>query len=256
MSKTSNQSVSGSSEQPKVVVSSTDPMRNTIVLWCSLMLLLGMGCVIDFVYLGSAPIPRIIRIVFVILLLGLVLHSNIVVLLGLMITSLILRESTQLKSFDLYVSAITVLISLGLLYWMIRYQSIRRTVCEMAFDFCKRNRESQSHDASKAKVILTMQNGIEFALKCVCVVLLAIALLFNQPWTTNTNAWLQWSLTNKQVLWPGPLLIVIVIGLIVVVNEFGWRRKTTPQKKMYLRCISVRLQYPDMRRIVRQRIKR
>ncbi|MFY8199459.1 MAG: hypothetical protein ACOVLE_02220, partial [Pirellula staleyi] len=83
MSKTSNQSVSGSSEQPKVVVASTDPMRNTIVLWCSLMLLLGMGCVIDFVYLGSAPIPRIIRIVFVILLLGLVLHSNIVVLLGL-----------------------------------------------------------------------------------------------------------------------------------------------------------------------------
>lgn len=233
-----------------------DPMRNTIVLWCSLMLLLGMGCVIDFVYLGSAPIPRSIRIVVVILLLGLVLHSNIVVLLGLMITSLILRESTQLKSFDLYVSAITVLISLGLLYWMIRYQSIRRTVCEMAFDFCKLNRESQSHDASKDKVMFTMQNGIELALKLICVVLLAIALLFNQPWTTNTNAWLQWSLTNKQVLWPGPLLIVIVIGLIVVVNELGWRRKTTPQKKMYVRCISVRLQYPDLQRIVRQRIKR
>ncbi|MFY8199539.1 MAG: hypothetical protein ACOVLE_02640, partial [Pirellula staleyi] len=177
-------------------------------------------------------------------------------LLGLMITSLILREPTQLKSFDLYVSAITVLVSLGLLYWMIRYQSIRRTVCEMAFDFCKRNGESQSRDASKDKVVLMMQNGIELALKLVCVVLLAIALLFNQPWTTNTNAWLQWSLTNKQVLWPGPLLIVIVIGLIVVVNEFGWRLKTTPQKKMYLRCISVRLQYPDMRRIVRQRIKR
>ena len=52
------------------------------------------------------------------------------------------------------------------------------------------------------------------------------------------------------------LLIVIVIGLIVVVNEFGWRRKTTGQKKLTLRCNAVRILYPDMQRIVRHRIKR
>ena len=256
MSETSIRSESGSSNQPTAVVSSMDPMRNTIVLWCSLLLMLGMGCAIDFVYLGSAPIPRIARIAIVILLLWLVIHSNIVLLFGLMVTSLILREPTHMKSFDLSVSVITVLVSLGLLYWMVGYQSIRRTVCEVAYDFCNVNRESQSNRESTDKIMLAIQNGIEVGLKLICVVLMAIAILFNQPWTTNTNAWLQWSLTNKQVLWPGPLLIVIVIGLIVVVNEFGWRRKTTVQKKLTLRCNSVRILYPDMQRIVRHRIKR
>jgi len=221
-----------------------------------LMLMLGMGCAIDFVYIGSAPIPRIVRITIVILLLWLVNHSNIVLLFGLMVTSLIMREPTRLESFDLFVSVITVLVSLGLLYWMVRYQSIRRTVCEVAWDFCNVNRESQSNRESTDKFTLAIQNGIEVGLKLICVVLLAIAILFNQPWTTNTNAWLQWSLANKQVLWPGPLLIVIVIGLIVVINEFGWRRKTTGQKNLYLRCNSVRILYPDMQRIVRHRIKR
>jgi len=256
MSETSNRSESGSSEQPTAVVSSIDPMRHTMVFWCSLMLMLGMGCAIDFVYMGSAPIPRIARIAIVILLLWLFNHSNIVVLFGLMVTSLILRDPTRLKDFDLSVSVINVLVSLGLIYWMVRYQSIRRTVCEVACDFCDVNRESQSNRESTDKIMLAIQNGIAVGLKLICVVLLAIAILFNQPWTTNTNAWLQWSLTNKQVLWPGPLLIVIVIGLIVVVNEFGWRRKTTGQKKLNLRCISVRILYPDMQRIVRHRIKR
>jgi lysylphosphatidylglycerol synthetase-like protein (DUF2156 family) len=256
MSETTNRSESGSSEQPTAVVSSIDPMRNTIVLWCTLMLILGMGCTIDFVYLGSAPIPRVARIAIVILILWLVNHSNIVVLFGIMVTSLILRDPTRLKDFDLSVSIINVLVSLGLLYWMVRYQSIRRTVCEVACDFCDVNRESQSNRESTDKIMLAIQSGIEVGLKLICVVLLAIAILFNQPWTTNTNAWLQWSLTNKQVLWPGPLLIVIVIGLIVVVNEFGWRRKTTGQKKLTLRCNSVRILYPDMQRIVRHRIKR
>ena len=256
MSETSKRSESGSSEQPTAVVSSMGPMRNTIVLGCSLMLMLGMGCAIDFVYVGSAPIPGIIRIAIVFLLLWLVNHSNIVLLFGLMVTSLILREPTRLESFDLFVSVITVLVSLGLLYWMVRYQSIRKTVCEVACDLCNVNRQSQSNRESTNKIMFAIQNGIEVGLKLICAVLLAIAILFNQPCTTNTNSWLQWSLTNKQVLWPGPLLIVIVIGLIVVVNEFGWRRKTTGQKKLTLRCNAVRILYPDMQRIVRHRIKR
>lgn len=256
MSETSNRSESGRSEQSTAVVSSMDPMRNTIVFWCNLMLMLGMGCAIDFVYVGSAPISRIVRIAIVILLLWLVNHSNIVLLFGLMVTSLILRESTRLENFDLLVSVITVFVSLGLLYWMVRYQSIRKIVCEVACDLCNVNRESQTNHESTNKIMLAIQNGIEVGLKLICVVLLATAILSNQPWTTNSNAWLQWSLTNKQVLWPGPLLIVIVIGLIVVVNEFGWRRKTTVQKKLSLRCNAVRILYPDMQRIVRHRIKR
>jgi hypothetical protein len=85
--------------------------------------------------------------------------------------------------------------------------------------------------------------------KILVFVLIAVFLLGHQPWTLESEPWFNWTLANKQVLWPGPSLIVIIFGVFLFLSELAWRMRTERQKRMFLRSDGAKSLYPDLRRI-------
>ncbi len=88
------------------------------------------------------------------------------------------------------------------------------------------------------------------------VVLLAVFLLTKVPVGRQFDSWLQWSLQNSQAVWPGALLMVLMIALLVVIRENAWRQLVPPQARLYLRSIQLIANYRDLFGFERHRLKR
>ena len=83
--------------------------------------------------------------------------------------------------------------------------------------------------------------------------LLATLMLGNNPLGGGNRQWISWVRESRQVLWPGPTLLVLMLGVAIVLREWAWRRKTHVQAALLLRTESLRLQYGDLMRAVKLR---
>lgn len=83
--------------------------------------------------------------------------------------------------------------------------------------------------------------------------LLATLMLGNNPLGGGNRQWISWVRESRQVLWPGPTLLVLMLGVAIVLREWTWRRKTRVQAALLLRTESLRLQYSDLMRAVKLR---
>ena len=80
--------------------------------------------------------------------------------------------------------------------------------------------------------------GFGFAfriLQMVIPVVLGIFLLTHIPVGQQSNNWLQWSRDHGQAVWPGSLLLVLLIAVFVFARENAWRQIASSQAKLYLR---------------------
>jgi len=250
------------SEQPtpeKSIDGELDSLRSAITAATSLVLLLAMGCAIDFAYLGSIEVPGLARLMIVVLLVWLAIRSNLVVMLIMMMVSLMLREPRGVENLNFASVLLTAFVSTGLLYWISRYEEIRRTLLAAVFALSISKTPNSSaprnHEPTDS-LFLMLQETVAASTKIILALLLSLLMLRNRPWAINPDPWFQWSLANQQVLWPGPTLIVVVLGTMILVNELAWRQKTSTQKKMYARSDAVRVHYPDLLRIVRLQRKK
>ena len=73
------------------------------------------------------------------------------------------------------------------------------------------------------------------ALQMVMSVSLGFVLLTNIPIGQQSSSWLQWSRVHGQAVWPGSLLLVLMIGLLVLARENAWRQFVSSQARLYLR---------------------
>ncbi len=73
------------------------------------------------------------------------------------------------------------------------------------------------------------------ALQMVMSVSLGSVLLTNIPIGQQSSSWLQWSRVHGQAVWPGSLLLVLMIGLLVLARENAWRQLVSSQARLYLR---------------------
>lgn len=87
------------------------------------------------------------------------------------------------------------------------------------------------------------------------VVLLAVFLLTNLPIGRQSDSWLQWSLQNGQAVWPGALLLVFMVALLVLARENSWRQLEPAQASLYLRSVQLIANYRDLFGFERQRLK-
>lgn len=94
-----------------------------------------------------------------------------------------------------------------------------------------------------------------WALHATLVVLFAVFLLTIVPVGRQYDSWLQWSLQNGQAVWPGALLIILMIALLVVVRENVWRQLEPSQARLYLRSIQLITSYRDLFGFERHRLK-
>ncbi|MFN7892603.1 MAG: hypothetical protein ACK5OC_20065 [Pirellula sp.] len=83
--------------------------------------------------------------------------------------------------------------------------------------------------------------------------LLATLMLGNNPLGGGNRQWISWVRESREVLWPGPTLLVLMLGVAIVLREWTWRRKTRVQAALLLRTESLRLQYSDLMRAVKLR---
>ena len=93
------------------------------------------------------------------------------------------------------------------------------------------------------------------ALQMVMSVVLGIFLLTNIPIGTQTSSWLQWSREHGQAVWPGSLLLVVMIGLMVLARENAWRQIAPSQARLYLRSQQLIANFRDLLSFERARLK-
>ena len=91
------------------------------------------------------------------------------------------------------------------------------------------------------------------AFQMTIVTILAMFLLTKLPIRRQSESWLQWSLQNGQAVWPGALLLSLMIALFAVAREIAWRQLDRSQASLYLRSVQLTANYRDLSRFERQR---
>ena len=224
--------------------------RKPAEIACSVFMLLVTGAAIDLLFVGSLPIWLSLRLTMIAVLVFLTSRSNVAVLLLGLILCWSFRDRSR-SQLDLSLESIaTVILALCFLVFASRYQEIRRRFLDWILFIIAMDSDGNS------AVVLAPETDIKwifhvafYGVKIMVFVLFSLFLLGHQPWTLESEPWFTWTLTNKQVLWPGPTLIVIIIGVFLFLSELAWRMRTGRQKRMFLRSDGAKSLYPDLRRI-------
>ena len=108
---------------------------------------------------------------------------------------------------------------------------------------------------SKSSLPFAMVSLAIHVLHMTFVVILAVFLLTNLPIGRQSDSWLQWSLQNGQAVWPGALLLVLMVALLVLARENSWRQLEPAQARLYLRSVQLIANYRDLFGFARQRMK-
>jgi hypothetical protein len=219
-------------------------------LACSVFMLLVTGAAIDVLFVGSLPIWFSLRMTMITALVFLTSRSNVAALLFGLVLCWSFRDRTR-SQLDLSLESIaTVLLALCFLAFASRYQEIRRKFLDWILFIIAMDSDG------KSAVVLAPETDIQwifrvafYGVKILIFVLFSLFLLGHQPWTLESEPWFNWTLANKQVLWPGPTLIVIIIGVFLFLSELAWRMRAERQKRMFLRSDGAKSLYPDLRRI-------
>jgi hypothetical protein len=109
---------------------------------------------------------------------------------------------------------------------------------------------------SKDRLPLVRLSFAFWALHGTLIVIFAVFLLTKVPVGRQYDSWLQWSLKNSQAVWPGALLMVLMIAMLVVVRENAWRQLEPSQARLYLRSIQLIANYRDLFGFERHRLKK
>lgn len=73
--------------------------------------------------------------------------------------------------------------------------------------------------------------------------------------SSKSRQWLQISLANDGILWPGPTAITAVILLLLLLQYLAWRQLTSAQAGLWLRAGFITHHFRDLAMIVRRRKK-
>ena len=219
-------------------------------LACSTFMLLVTGAAIDVLFVGSLPIWLSLRLIMIAALVFFASRSNVAVLLLGLVLCWSFRDRTR-SQLDLSLESIaTVILALCFLAFASRYQEIRRKFAGWILFIIAMDSERNSVSVSAPETDNQWMFQVAFVgVKILIFVLCALFLLGHQPWTLESEPWFDWTMANKQVLWPGPSLIVIMIGAFLFLSELAWRMRTEHQKRTFLRSDGAKSLYPDLRRI-------
>lgn len=224
--------------------------RKPAELACSAFMLLVTGAAIDVLFVGSLPIWLSLRLTMIAALVFFTSRSNVAVLLLGLVLCWSFRDRTR-SQLDLSLESIaTVILALCFLAFASRYQEIRRKFLDWILFVIAMDSDGNSAVAQAPETDIQWIFRVAFyGVKILIFVLFSLFLLGHQPWTLESEPWFNWTLANNQVLWPGPTLIVIIIGVFFILSELAWRMRTERQKRMFLRSDGAKSLYPDLRRI-------
>jgi hypothetical protein len=233
--------------------------RRTIAFAITALLYLAMAGLVHETYFSGFDLPWLVHWTVLPLMFWFAIQSKVVLLFASGMAVLIIDSSAAQLSMEsavvpwFRIAGVLVLLSVSS-----RFQEIRRRLIESwcaTEDARNVDRDQVSVKASQAWG--PMLWGIAaVAIKLTMAMLVARLLLINQPWTNRATSWLSWSIANRQILWPGPTLIVCILAVGIALREWAWRQKTRLQMSMYLRSQALLSNYPDLRRITQLQRKK
>jgi hypothetical protein len=115
--------------------------------------------------------------------------------------------------------------------------------------------EAKELDASQQFRFTIMRLSI-CLFQLVLTVFVAGFLLNRLPIGLQAESWLEWSRQNGQAVWPGALLMVSIMAILVFVREYAWRQILPSQASLYLRSVQLIGNYRDLFGFERHRLRR
>lgn len=137
---------------------------------------------------------------------------------------------------------------LGIMLFILRarYQSIHTELCRTAQLYL-----SEKQDAfQKLSIQILLQLSLSLLFGLVFVGM-GYLLLAYSPFGGAGNTWVDWSLSRNEAMWPGASVVSILVGAVVLLREWNWRRMSSSQASVYLRADRMSWQYRDLSRIVK-----
>ena len=114
---------------------------------------------------------------------------------------------------------------------------------------------AQRRAASLLGVSLTVQSLLIAILRLLVICLAATVLFTTLPQSLNSREWLTETPDGDIFLWPGPALLIIIVGVLVILSEIDWRQQSASQASLYLRSVFLKGHAADMRRMILRKLK-
>lgn len=226
-----------------------DFVRTRISLAASVAYFAFYAFAIDVSFLHSLPLSGIPRILLTTLFAWLTLRLNVVWLCAALFTHIAIESSIHDAPNNWMHSISYTLLACALLSWRTRFHVVRDRMID-TIHLMRTNTNSITSRMTDELLCAGIWLGAG-----VSIVWIATSMLTNNPLSGGRDKWISWSIENREVLWPGPTLVVLVIAVGIVLREWSIRSKSRTQALLSLRNERVLLQFPDLLRTVRYRIK-
>jgi hypothetical protein len=226
--------------------------------------LLLLGFLLNWVFLGSFELWLSVRILTVVLLLlaitrehgGLMLLASLGVLIASEPASEIFTPNVQGMRYCLF--------ALASVAYAYRFQSVRKAFSGSLADWLvpdsSEGGESGMDLDSQPRVLERGTSMIEKTLRWLVIagisLLLAMFLLALAPYGELTSdRLLSRSLARGNTPVAGATLCIVVLAVLIIVREVGWRQHSAEQARLWLRSSFVMEHWPDLRMMVRRTMK-
>lgn len=237
---------SGGMVETALALTANDQQITAIV---SVVYFSAYALAIDVNFLHMLPLTGVFRLVLTTLFAWLTLRLNVVWLCAAIFAHIGLESSLHNPLNNWQHSMFFTLLSCGLLSWRTRFHAVRDRIVELIKATRSQDVGQTSRWFEEAVGLMTwIGSGL-------LVMFIATAMLTNNPLTGGREKWISWSIQNKEVLWPGPTLLVVVVAVAIGLREWSWRNQSRVQAVMSLRNERIKIQFPDLMRTVRYRIR-
>jgi hypothetical protein len=227
--------------------------------------LVAAGIVLDFLLFRGIDIHWLLRWSLIGVLFFAVLRAHAWVILLAIQLSFLLREpartelSADIESFSICV-AVLLLVAYAcslrttrrqLQFWLGSGLQTLLSGQHLQAEASSASELSEPHKPARAGRLLAMQ-----LLMPIAVALVAMLIFMQLPVSrSGREQWWQRSVADRFTLWPGPTVLTLAIGLLVIVWQLDWRQITPAQARLVLRSTFLSSHYRDLKMIVARSLK-
>jgi hypothetical protein len=218
--------------------------------------LAGAGFLLDFLLFGGTEIYLLLRLAALGLLLVTISRSlGWPVLLAVQL-SLLIREPSQRNMLQGLGSLVTSLGAIGLVAYACSFKTTRREFRNL---FAATLHTAIHGHRTTLPARLRAPQHPTLAVRAATLVALVLAsmLVFVElpVAAPMREQWWQRSIHNGFTLWPGPVVVIVAIALLVLLGYSHWRQMNFAQARLYLRSTFVLYHYRDLKMIVMRRLR-
>jgi len=231
-------------------------------LHLGLVLQISVFVVVAALLMLLAPeAPWSIRLLIIALVMLTLKRWGGVLVLMLVQGDLVLREGRDMAILNGSGGVLFVLVVIAVLMFVARQRELlqqiaRSSLLQVAREFLNSGEapaeSPKEFSVPAGRIFSSALRGITLLFGCVVVARVVLGML---PTNREVTAGLRDFLDVDPSLTAGAMLVVSVFAVWIAVSEVSWRQMTAAQARMYLRSAFLKSHYPDLRMIVRKRLK-